>query len=61
MAKRKDTNVDDICFVAERQYQRMIGHIAEGIVDREEIVMAMDAVNIAHKLALKQNKRHLVK
>jgi hypothetical protein len=30
-------------------------------MNREEIVMAMDAINHAHWMALKEGKRHLIK
>lgn len=61
MKKRKENTVEDRLFVAERQYQRMLENVSNGIVNREEIVMAMTVINTAHYIALKHNKAHLIK
>ncbi len=60
MKKKQDNSTEDRCFVAERQYQRMMDRVNQGIADKEEIVMAIEAINIAHYIAIKQNKRHLL-
>lgn len=61
MKKIKDTHIEDVCFVAERQYQRMLERVEEGIVNIDEIVAAMTIINQAHRVAIKENKRHLLK
>jgi hypothetical protein len=61
MKKRKEVHSEDTCFVAERQYQRMIENVNQGKVDKDEIVAAMTAINQAHYLAMKENKRYLLK
>lgn len=61
MKKKYSTNAEDRIFVAERQYQRMMERVGEGIIDKDEIVSAMTAINMAHYVAIKENKRHLLK
>ncbi len=61
MKKRNETTVEDRLFVAERQYNRMMENTSNGIVDRDEIWRAMDAINVAHWMAIEQNKVHLLK
>lgn len=61
MKKRKDTTAEDRLFVAERQYNRMMDNVTNGIIDRDEIVAAMTIINTAHYIALKENKAHLIK
>lgn len=61
MKKRKDTHAEDVLFVAERQYQKMMESMEQGIIDRDEIYMAMTAINQAHYICVKDNKRHLIK
>lgn len=57
---KQSRTVEDICLVAERQYQRMLDNVAKGVIDTQEICRAMDAVNESHRLALRENKRHLI-
>jgi hypothetical protein len=61
MKKKYDTHAEDLLFVAERQYQRMLERVNQGIIDRDEIVAAMSVINNAHYVAIKENKRHLIK
>lgn len=61
LKKKKDTHAEDVCFVAQRQYQRMMENVEQGIIDRDEINMALTAINNAHHIAIKDNKRHLLK
>jgi len=57
---KKRSPIEDRIFVAERQYQRMLQNVISGIIDRDEIVSALTAINTAHYIALKENKRHLL-
>lgn len=59
--KKREEDVEGKLFVAERQYNRMMENIKNGILDREEVVRAMDGINRAHRIALKHNKGHLIK
>jgi hypothetical protein len=61
MAKRKFDHIADRVHSAEMQYQRMMDNINKGIVNREEIVAAMDIINMAHQVALHEKRRELVK
>lgn len=61
MKKRYSHDPETSCITAERQYDRMKERLNRGIIDREEIVMAMNAMNLAHWAAIKDNKRHLIK
>lgn len=60
MKKKHKTNAEDRCFVAERQYQRMLERVNLGSIDRHEIVAAMTIINTAHYISIKENKRHLL-
>jgi hypothetical protein len=61
MKKDYGHDVETTCITAERQYDRMKVRLDQGIIDREEIVRAMDALNLAHLAAIKENKRHLIR
>jgi hypothetical protein len=61
MKKRNENTVEDRLFVAERQYDRMMENVNQGIINRDEINLAMYTINIAHHLCLEQNKAHLIK
>ena len=61
MQKRKSTHAEDLCFSADRQYQRMMENIDQGIIDRNEISRAMLAINNAHNAAIKDDKGYLLK
>jgi len=61
MKKRNETTIEDRLFVAERQYNRMMENVNNGILDRDEILAAMNAINTVHYMAMRQNKAHLIK
>lgn len=61
MRKIPGRDAEGTCITAERQYNRMKERLAQGVIDREEIFMAMDALNMAHLAAIKENKRHLIR
>jgi len=61
MKKINSHDAEGSCLVADRQYNRMKEQLDKGIIDREEIVRAMDALNLAHLAAIKENQRHLIK
>lgn len=61
MKKKHRIDAEERCLVADRQYERMLHNVNEGIIDRDEIVRAMTVINTAHYVAIKENKRHLLK
>lgn len=60
MKKKIKRDAEDLCFVAERQYQRMIDHVSGGIIDKDEIIAAMGFLNNAHMAAIMDDKRYLI-
>jgi len=60
MAKRNENTVEDRLFVAERQYDRMMENVNQGIVNKDEINIAISGIQTAHYIALKQNPRYLI-
>jgi len=61
MAKRKTDHVADRVHTAELQYNRMLENIEKGIINQQEIVAAMTVINLAHQVALHENRRELIK
>lgn len=60
MAKRNENTVEDRLFVAERQYDRMMENVNQGIVNKDEINISISGIQTAHYIALKQNSRYLI-
>ncbi len=61
MKKKSVIKSEDRCFVADRQYQRMLDRVNQGICDRDEIISAITCIQTAHYIALKSNRRDLLK
>ena len=61
MTKKKITTVEDQVSHAERQWERMKDLVENGICDRNCIISAMNQLNLAHKRALDEKKRHLIR
>ena len=61
MEKNKTDWVKDKVDTADSQYNRMIGNLEKGIVNIGEIIAAMTVINLAHQVALHENRRELVK
>lgn len=59
--KKIEDHVEDRIITAERQYDRMIRNVKQGIIDKDEILAAMTVINNAHYLAMKHKKRYLIK
>lgn len=60
MIKKGEFDVEGRLKVAERVYDRMLANVNQGIIDKEEIVRAMDEINIAHKICLKYGRTDLI-
>jgi len=61
MKKRNENTIEDRMFVGERQYDRMMENVNQGILNIDEIITAMGGIQTAHYIALKQNPRYLIK
>jgi hypothetical protein len=59
--KKKHVQAEESLITAENAYARMKNNIENGVIYRDEIVRAMDAMNMSHRFCLKQDKRHLIK
>ena len=53
--------VEERVHVAERQYSRMQENLENGIIYQDEIVAAMTVINLAHQIALRKNRRDLLR
>lgn len=61
MKKIKIDFVAERVRTAEMQYGKMMENIDKGIINQEEIVSAMTIINLAHQLALQENRMELIK
>lgn len=62
MVVNKNPNwIEDRVISAEKQYERMMTNLENGIINQTEIWQAMDLLIIAHKIALNHNKGYLIK
>ncbi len=60
MKKKNITTLEDRLFVANRQYDRMMENVKQGIVNKDEINVAISGIQTAHYIALKQNPRYFI-
>lgn len=45
---------------ANQLWDKVLVDCSNGIIDREVIASAMDQLNVCHRIAIKENKRHLL-
>lgn len=62
MAKKKftSTTIEQFVADAEAKWMRAWEDAHNGIINLQQIETAMDALNNAHKQAIKENKRYLI-
>lgn len=60
MVKKGEFDVEGRLQVAQRVYDRMIANVNQGIIDKEEIFLAMNEINIAHQICLKYGRIDLI-